>query len=198
VLYRTNSRSGVDFSLCETCTLIFLFVKLILFVELVACWFFVRETFCVLTFSSWNLYIDFSPPETYFVHKTCCEPIFIHETCCRLIFVRETYCMLIYIREMCSILIFLPVKLIMLMELLEWWFFVYGACSVLIFLFVRLEHWFFLISKLILFMGLVALWLLFGELIVRWFFFVRETCRILISLFVKFVHSFFCSWNWFC
>jgi len=105
----------VDFSLRETCKLIFLIVKLILFTELVACWLVVEldetdcvdKTYSVLIFvfmkllscwfcSSWNLYIDFSPHETVFGHGTCCMLVLLHGTCCVLIFVRETCCRLIF------------------------------------------------------------------------------------------------------
>ena len=87
----------VDFSLRETCILIFLFAILILFIELVACWFFFG-TGCMLFFSSsWNLYIYLSPCEPDFVHGTSLCWFFVGGTFCVLIFLRKTCCMLIYL-----------------------------------------------------------------------------------------------------
>jgi len=50
----------VDLSLCETCTLIFLPVKLILLIELVACWFFFSWNLLYGFFSSWNVLLVYS------------------------------------------------------------------------------------------------------------------------------------------
>jgi len=79
-----------------------------LFKELVACGFFVCETFCMLNFlfvklvdwlfSSWN----------YFFNGTCCE----------LVFVCGTFCMLSFIYKNCIILIYFLVKLVHLIFLL--------------------------------------------------------------------------------
>ena len=80
----------VDFSLRETYTLIFLFVKLILLLENITCWFlsvelfvglflFVKLVACCFS-TSWNLHTDLSPRETGFIHETCCLLIFVFGT----------------------------------------------------------------------------------------------------------------------
>ena len=81
---------NIDFSYRETYIFIFLLVKLILFMELVSCWFFscnllradffVRETCLCWFFTLLNLYISFSPLKTDFVHGTCCILIFVRGT----------------------------------------------------------------------------------------------------------------------
>ena len=87
--------------------MIFLLVKLILSMEIVACWVLVRRTCCVRIFtvelvvcwffSSGNSYIDFSPRETDFLMELVACWFFSHRTWCVLIFVRETYCTLIFL-----------------------------------------------------------------------------------------------------
>jgi len=55
----------VDFSHSESFKFIFLLIKLILFIKLVAYWIFVRGTWCLLILFLWNLlHIDFSLVET--------------------------------------------------------------------------------------------------------------------------------------
>ena len=77
----------VGVSLYEIFTLIFLLVKLILFMKLLAWWFFVYGTCCLLIFV---LKTCFSPHESDFVHRNCWMLIFFCENCCLLIFVLKT------------------------------------------------------------------------------------------------------------
>ena len=132
----------------------------ILFVQRVAYWF----------FSSWNLYINFSPHETNFARSTCWVLIFsswnlyndfsprgtdfFQET-----YDREAYCMLIFLFVK-FIHLFFPRETDFVHGTCAMLFFVRGACSVLIF--------------------------------------VHGTCSMLIFLFVKLADWFFSSWNWFC
>ena len=96
--YSWNLDTCVFFSSVKICTLTFLLVKLIffiefvacwsLFVELVACWFlFVKLDTCVI-FLFGKFYIGFPSQETDFVYRICCVLIFVRGACCVLIFVR--------------------------------------------------------------------------------------------------------------
>ena len=112
---------------------------------------FIREScFFFPFFSSRNLCIDYFSRETDFVHGTCCVLIFVREA----LFVKLRG-IFFSLCETCT-LIFLLVKLILFIELLACWFFFLETCCMLIFLFLKLEHWFFLFVKLILFMGLAV------------------------------------------
>ena len=83
----------IGYSLRETCILIFPSYKLILFVELVAFWFLFVKLVGRWIFHSWNLYIDFSPRETDFVHGTFSVLIFVLGGFCVLIlFVKPVAC----------------------------------------------------------------------------------------------------------
>jgi len=142
------------FSLRENCTLIFLFVKPILFMEHVRSWFLFVELFSCLIlfvklvicsfFSSCNLQIDIYARETSFVHGSYCELIVVRGTCCMPIFGFET----------CYMLFFLFMKHNFSPREVN---FDYGTFSVLILL-----------------MELVACWFSSTELVVCWFF-LRET-----------------------
>ena len=95
-------------------TLIFLLVKLILFMELAACWvLFVKLiTFCL--FSLWSFKIDFSPLETDSVHVTWYVVILVRGTYCVPIFGLWNFLHVDFsLRETC-ILAYLLVKLIFL------------------------------------------------------------------------------------
>ena len=136
-----------NFLFVKLIPLIFLLVKLILLIEIVACWFlymkfvecwFFRETYCILIFSEWNLYIDFSPRETDFVHETCCVLSSWNLLRADFYSLRACVCSwnLVHVdfsfRENCTF-IFLLIKMILLMEL--------ATC---LFLFVTLHAcWFF-------------------------------------------------------
>jgi len=96
----------------ESCTLIFLLVKLImfmepvasgfLFVELVVRWFLFGKLVVCLIFSSCNLYIDLFLVKLilfmelvscwFFVHGTCCVPTFVRETCTLVYLLVEVFC----------------------------------------------------------------------------------------------------------
>ena len=113
-----------------------------LFVELVACWFLYVNLVICWFFSSWNLYINFSHRETYFLHGNCCGLIFVSESCSMLFLdswnlsfdffsswsglVHGTSFMLIFARWTCWVVIFVG-----------------KSCCELVFFFVKLVHWFF-------------------------------------------------------
>ena len=50
LIFCSGNLLHLDLYVRDACTLIFLLVQLILFMELVTCWFFVHETFCMLIF----------------------------------------------------------------------------------------------------------------------------------------------------
>ena len=164
-------------------TLIFLLVKLILFLEFVACWFFFLELavswFSFVKhvarwfFSLWSWHIGFPPLETDFLHGPHCMPIvFTLRTCCVLNFVRETCCTLV-----CSLwnlyIDFYPRKTDFIYGTYSMLIFVVETCCMIISLFVKLVHWFFYSWKFV--HGLqhpdFCSWSLSRiELIARWFF----------------------------
>ena len=160
------------FSLRETYTFILLLVKLNLLMELVACWFSLRNLlrgdFCL-----WNLlHVDFSLRETRILVFLLVKPIlfmwlvvcwfFVPGTCCVLNFVlflelvADSFFLFVkvvhwffhlfftdFVHATCNVPMFVRGRFCML-------FFVRGTCCELIFFFVKLAtYWFFLCVKLV-------------------------------------------------
>ena len=167
-------------------------LSMILFIELVDCWSFVRGTCCVLilfkkliTFwflSSWNLYIDFPSRETDFVHGTCWVLISVCAASGVLFSLFKKLVLSWFFSSWNLNLEFLLVKLILFIDLAAWWFVFVQLlffCCVLIFLLVKLvaslffTSWnfqvdFFLV-KVIFFIEVVTNRFLSVKLVVCWF-----------------------------
>ena len=138
--------------------LIFLLVKPVLFVELVACWLLSMKLNLSRCFSSWNLlYVGL------FLRETRCVLIFAHETCVCGFILRETLCIVIYVFEKLVIFLFL----------------LHETCCMLIFLFEKIVHWFFSSWKRLCSLKMLRA----GFCSWQWIylvFFLHETCCFLI------------------
>jgi len=160
-------------------------MKLVLFVKLGACWFFLLGIYCALIFLK-LVHIDSSLREACtFIFLLVKLILFTELVVCWFLFVKLVACRF-SLRETCT-LIFSPYETD----------FAQGTSCVLIFclwnfLHIDFSHCealtlIFLHVKLVLFMELSACWFLFIELGVSSIF-----------LFVKLVHWFLSSWNWIC
>ena len=170
---------------------------------------FASGTYCMLIFlflktlghsffSSWNLYVDFSPPETDFAYRTCCMLIFVHWISCLLFFSWNMLYLNLSLREAFQ-LFFLVVKLILFWLVVKligvliyvirtcWLLsFICEMCCMNIFPFVKLLHWFFTSRNWF------CSWKLTGTYFSSWIccelIFIRETCRMLIFICDELVH----------
>ena len=133
-----------------------------LFVELVACWYLFLKLLACLFFSLWNIYIDFSPCETSFLYRICCVLIFVRGIFCKMVlYVKIDKCWLFSSWNFCNDF-----------SHREHGFVQRTSC---VLIFVRKPCWIliFLLVKLILFMEHVAC------LFYSW----------------NLLHADFCSWN---
>ena len=177
---------------------------IVLFLELVACWFLFVKLVARWFFPSLNSFISFiSPRNWFFFPGTLCVQIFFP--------VRAAYCFLTFVHETCHMLIFSSWNLYIDFSNKETVFF-YGTCYLLIsyrtycakffvnetcftliLYFVKLLHWFFPLEKLILFIKLFSCWFfLFLELSASFYLFVKIVAW-RFFLFVKLVNWFLSS-----
>ena len=141
-------------------------------------------------FSSWNLYVEFSPRETNIVHETFCVLIFAGGTCCGLIFILETCCVLI-----------LLINELLIFSLLKW----FGSSNFLCVIYctwnlLRVDfflwnslHAHFSLGKNFTLIFLFMKLFLFMELVARNF--VHGTCCLLIVVYETSFFLIFSSWN---